>query len=121
MKVLLDSCVSVHLRPELESAGHDVMWVGDWPKDPGDNEILATARHEERILITLDKDFGELAIVKDSAHCGIVRIINVSLKQQAAVCLRVLELHGEELRAGAIATAEPGWVRVRPPAKDDQS
>ena len=32
-------------------------------EDPGDEEILATAYAEGRILITLDKDFGELAVV----------------------------------------------------------
>lgn len=46
----------------LEAAGHDVVWVGDWDRDPGDREILFQARSEGRILVTLDKDFGELAI-----------------------------------------------------------
>jgi predicted nuclease of predicted toxin-antitoxin system len=60
MKVLLDSCVSAVLRPPLEAAGHDVVWVGDWSRDPGDQEILAFAYGEQRIVITLDKDFGTL-------------------------------------------------------------
>ncbi|MFW6147662.1 MAG: DUF5615 family PIN-like protein [Thermodesulfobacteriota bacterium] len=33
-----------------------------WPEDPGDEEILARAHNKECILVTLDKDFGELAI-----------------------------------------------------------
>ncbi len=62
MKILLDSCVWGKARGDLESAGHDVVWVGDWPEDPGDEEILAHACSERRILVTLDKDFGELAV-----------------------------------------------------------
>ena len=61
MKVLLDTCVWGGARGELAGAGHDVVWSGDWPEDPGDEEILATAFREGRVLVTLDKDFGELA------------------------------------------------------------
>jgi predicted nuclease of predicted toxin-antitoxin system len=70
---------------------------------------------EGRILITLDKDFGELAIVRGLPHSGILRLANFSARQQAKACQRVLGLHGAELEAGAIVTAEPGVLRVRPP------
>jgi predicted nuclease of predicted toxin-antitoxin system len=65
--------------------------------------------------VTLDKDFGELAIVHGFPHHGILRLVNFSARQQAAACLAVLAAHGEELLAGAIVTAEPGRMRVRPP------
>ncbi len=115
MKLLLDTCVWGGVQTELVSAGYDVVWTGDWSEDPGDEEILATAYSEGRILVTLDKDFGELAIVRGTAHCGILRLVNLSTRQQAAVCLRVLELYGNELASGAIVTAELGRVRIRPP------
>ena len=57
MKVLLDSCLSGKTAEMLRTAGHDVVWVGNWPADPGDAAILARARAERRILVTLDKDF----------------------------------------------------------------
>lgn len=63
MKVLLDTCVWGGVRAQVEAAGHDVVWAGDWAEDPGDDRILARAYDEHRILVTLDKDFGELAIV----------------------------------------------------------
>ena len=50
--------------------------MGNWPEDPGDEEILEYAYKEGRILVTLDKDFGELAIVHDTPHSGILRIVN---------------------------------------------
>ncbi len=115
MKFLLDSCVWGGVRAELIAAGHDVNWAGDWPEDPGDEEILARAYAEGRILVTLDKDFGELAIVRGLPHCGIWRLVNIAARQQATVCLHIIAQHGAELQAGAIVTAEPGRLRLRPP------
>ena len=120
MKLLLDTCVWGGGCDELRTAGHDVVWAGDWAEDPGDEEILARAQHEGRIIVTLDKDFGELAIVHGQPHCGIVRLVDQSATRQAAVCLHVLALHGDALAAGAIVTAEPGRLRVRPPDNGEE-
>lgn len=113
MKLILDSCVWGGALQELLAAGHDTVWTGHWQKDPGDAEIIKIACNEKRILVTLDKDFGELAIAKGEPHSGIVRLVEFSAKLQAAACLRVLELHGDELASGAIVTAEPGRLRIR--------
>ena len=115
MKVFLDTCVWGGTAEVVRAAGHDVVWSGDWPEDPGDEEILARAYAEGRILVTLDKDFGELAIVFGKPHRGIVRLVSFAARQQAATCLRVLEQHGADLEAGAIVTAIPGRMRVRFP------
>jgi predicted nuclease of predicted toxin-antitoxin system len=40
LRVLLDTCVWGGVRNALSDAGHDVIWSGDWPIDPGDEEIL---------------------------------------------------------------------------------
>ena len=114
MKILLDTCVWGGVRDELEAAGYDVEWTGEWESDPGDSEILSYAHRTQRILITLDKDFGELAIVYRLPHSGIVRLVNLSIRQQAKICLRVLNIYGEALQAGAIVTAELGRIRIRP-------
>jgi predicted nuclease of predicted toxin-antitoxin system len=115
VKLLLDACVWGKARGELEAGGHDVIWAGDWPEDPGDQEILSRSHREGRILITLDKDFGELSVVRGHPHCGILRLVNISARQQAAACLRVLAEHGNDLETGTIVTVEPGRLRLRPP------
>lgn len=120
MRLLLDSCVWGGALAELRAAGHEVEWAGDWDKDPGDAEILTRALAEGRILVTLDKDFGELAIVRGLPHGGILRLANFAARQQARACLLALTLHGTALEAGAIVTAEPGVMRVRPPDPDQQ-
>jgi len=117
MKVLLDSCVWGGAKQALEAAGHDVIWSGEWLNDPGDEEILAYAHREGRILVTLDKDFGELAVVYGQPHSGILRLVNLAARQQGLVCMRILASHGTELQAGAIITADAYKLRIRPPDK----
>jgi predicted nuclease of predicted toxin-antitoxin system len=113
VKILLDTCVWGGVRSELQSAGHDVEWAGEWREDPGDEEILERAHREGRVLVTLDKDFGELAIVHGIPHSGIIRLVTLSSKQQAATCLRVIDLHGAELRSGTIITVDQNRIRIR--------
>jgi predicted nuclease of predicted toxin-antitoxin system len=115
VRLLLDTCVWKGVAEELETAGHDVEWSGSWPQDPGDEEILAYAGREARVLVTLDKDFGELAVVRGARHSGILRIVDFSMRQQGTACLQAIARHDSDLAAGAIVTAEPGRLRVRPP------
>ena len=113
MRLLLDTCVWGGAKAQLQNEGHDVLWIGDESADPGDDEILKRAWVERRILVTLDKDFGELAIVHGTAHAGIVRLVNIAARTQAASLNRVLAVYGLELTTGAIVTVEPTRVRIR--------
>jgi predicted nuclease of predicted toxin-antitoxin system len=63
----------------------------------------------------LDKDFGELIIVRGHPHGGIIRQVNIiiSARRQAAYCLTVLVHYQAELGNGAIITVEPRRVRIR--------
>jgi predicted nuclease of predicted toxin-antitoxin system len=121
VKLLLDTCVWGGAVELLKAAGHDVVWAGDWSTDPGDDEVLALAHREGRILITLDKDFGELAVVRGQAHAGIIRLVVLPTSQQAPTCLMVLNRYGTELLSGAIVTVEPGRIRVRPGVSQSES
>ncbi len=117
MKVLLDTCVWGGAKADLLAANHDVAWTGDLPQDPGDEAILALAEQEQRVLITLDKDFGELAIRYNLPHCGIVRLVNIPARQQGAISHQILTQYGNELLQGAIVTVEADRVRIRPSDK----
>jgi len=113
LKILLDTCVWGGARQNLVAAGHDVVWAGDWQDDPGDEEILLIAFRESRILVTLDKDFGELAIVHGLPHAGIIRLVNLPARQQGQVCVQILDRYSLELSRNAIATVERDRVRIR--------
>jgi len=66
--------------------------------------------------VTLDKDFGELVIVREMPHVGIIRLVNFRAADQARACLLVVQRYEKELAQGAIVTVEPGRVRIRPGA-----
>ena len=76
--------------------------------------MLAIAREERRAVVTLDKDFGELAIVRGARHCGIVRLVGFGALTQGAAAVAALEKYAAELVAEAIVTVERTRVRVRP-------
>ncbi len=119
MKVLLDTCVWGDAKAALSDAGHDIVWTGDWEEDPGDEAILAFAAEHERILVTLDKDFGELAVVYGKPHHGILRLVGFRAREQGPACVRILASHGAELTSGALVTAYPDRLRIRPPASSE--
>ena len=115
MKVLLDTCVWGGARAVVVAAGHDVIWTGDLDQDPGDTEILSMAHREGRVLVTLDTDFGQLAVLKGQPHAGIVRLVGIRAREQGTVVVEVLGAHGAELEQGAMIVVEPDRVRIRLP------
>ncbi len=115
MRVLVDACVSGRVRDALVAAGHDVVWVRDWWPAAPDDQVLARSVRERRILVTLDKDFGEMVVGRGLAHAGILRLVAWRAGQQVAAVLAALAAYGSELAAGAIVTVEPGRARIRHP------
>lgn len=113
VKVLLDNCIWSGAKLDLVTAGYDVKWVGDFIEDPGDETIIELAFTENRVLITLDKDFGELAIFRGKPHHGIIRIVNFSALQHGQIALEILRKYVRELAHYAIITVERDRVRIR--------
>jgi predicted nuclease of predicted toxin-antitoxin system len=113
LRVLLDACVAKAARDALVALGHDVSWAGEWAEDPGDEEILRRAQDQGRILVTLDKDFGELAVHQELPHVGIVRIVGFRAHLQGPILAEILSRDADTLGGGAILTAEPGRLRIR--------
>lgn len=81
--------------------------------DPGDELVLARAFQENRILITMDADYGVLAVLEQKPHAGIVRLLVDDPRQQTVVSLHVLSHFGNDLIAGALVTAAVDKVRIR--------
>ena len=113
MRLLLDSCMWNPTAGALRNAGHDVATVVEWPADPGDAAILARAYDENRVLVTLDNDFGELAIRQALPHAGMIRLRFISVKDEAAACLSAIAPAEHELLDGAIVTVTPQPIRIR--------
>jgi predicted nuclease of predicted toxin-antitoxin system len=57
---LADECVAAPLVASLRSLSHDVLYVAEVAAGLSDADVIALAEREKRILLTEDKDFGEL-------------------------------------------------------------
>ena len=73
MKFLANENVAGDAVTALREKGHDVAWIRTDAPGSKDEDVLARAMAEHRILITFDKDFGELAFHAHlPASCGII-------------------------------------------------
>lgn len=73
MKFLLDQSTDARLLSFLHAAGHDAKRIGaDFPGGLPDQDVLSLATGEQRILITDDRDFGELVFRLRHPHTGVI-------------------------------------------------
>lgn len=80
--------------------------------DPGDRALLRRARAEDRILITIDTDFGRLVFLEDVAHAGLVRLPDVPAEQRIQLMSRVLDNYSTQLEERAIITVRGDRIRI---------
>lgn len=99
----------------LQAAGHDIAWVLTAAPGISDPEVLAWAIRDGRILLTFDKDFGELARASDlPAACGII-LFRIPMPSPSGTGIRLAELiTARDDWAGHFSVIEPGRVRMRP-------
>jgi predicted nuclease of predicted toxin-antitoxin system len=113
MRFLIDASSDARLVPYLQSLGHDVTRVGtDYPRDLPDPDILSRAHAEGRILITDDRDFGELVFRYRQAHDGVIylRLSSTQITLRLARLAAVLEAYPKGITEFLVVTAE----RIRP-------
>jgi uncharacterized protein DUF5615 len=98
----------------LEAAGHDVVWVRIAAPGTADPDVLAWAAREGRILLTFDRDFGELARRSHlPLECGIV-LLRMPMPGSGDVGQRLADLiTARDDWAGYFSVIEPGRVRMR--------
>src|ERR1700745_21111 len=73
MKFLFDQSADFRLIPHLRTLGHDVAAISrQYPPGLADEDVLAIARQEARILIVADRDVGERNFQHALAHAGVI-------------------------------------------------
>lgn len=77
MKFLVDRCAGHRLAAWPDERGYDVVESRERGPDPGDRVLLEWAVAEQRILVTMDKDFGEFIYLEGSSHCGLLRLPDI--------------------------------------------
>ena len=117
MRILVDMSVDIRVADWLRSQGHDAVHLRDEGSHRMPNgEIFAKALSEDRVVVTSDLDFGEIAAaLKDTA--GKVVLLRLQNSRAANVIRRldsVLPRVELDLAAGAVVIVEESRHRVRP-------
>lgn len=112
MRFLVDRCAGRRLAKWLSDEGHDVVGAWVWEPDPGDEALLALATAEDRILITIDTDFGDLVFLQGLSHKGLLRLPDVPSDRRIELTRQVLERFGDALANGAIVTVRGERIRI---------
>src|SRR5437764_8614200 len=107
MNFLLDQSTDARLITRLRDLGHDALRVGrDYPPGLPDEQVLSTAISEQRILITEDRDFGELIVSKKLPHAGVIyfRLHSTALTLKLDRLDYILTHHSHELDKFLVVT-----------------
>lgn len=99
MRFLIDECTGPRVASWLREQGHDVVSVYESCRGASDEAILQRATTEGRVLITYDKDFGEMVFREKQAHQGIIllRIERLGTTHKIDVLRQIIERYGEQL------------------------
>ena len=114
MRFLLDESADYPLAKVLTDLGHDVTAIAhDYPGALKDKDVLAIAQSEGKILITNDRDFGELIFRQRLSHSGVIlfRLGAEDLQTKTAWLQHVLDNYAGELSHFVVVTDR--GVRVR--------
>src|SRR5512134_1990124 len=99
VKFIVDESTAKAVVQLLRQLGYDVLAVSESMPQSSDADILKQALENSRILITNDKDFGELIYRGGKAHTGVVllRLTDESPANRVRVVKAVLEHHLDRL------------------------
>lgn len=113
MKFLIDVCAGAGVERLLLQDGHDILFVRERNPRMEDEDILAWAHLEKRIIVSIDKDFGRLIFVELKPHDGIIRLPNVNRETRIKLIRQIITTHADDLEKGAIITATRSKIRIR--------
>ncbi|HUT36058.1 MAG TPA: DUF5615 family PIN-like protein [Planctomycetota bacterium] len=119
MRFMVDASTGTRVAEFLRSLGHDVLSADDAMPAAADDVILARAEAERRIVVTNDKDFGELAFRSRKARQGIIllRLRDEGTPNRIRVVGALLARAGDKL-SGRFTTADDWHYRIRPMPAD---
>lgn len=122
MRIIANENIFGTVIRELRDRGHDVLSAKETMRGDDDRAVLAQAQAEKRVVITHDKDFGELAFLSHlPAECGII-LFRLARQDRERDNRRILEAFESRTDwAGHFAVVEDDRIRIRPlPAASGQ-
>lgn len=115
MRLVADESCDFSVVLALRAAGHDVASITEVMAGADDDKVITVARTERRLLLTEDKDFGQLVFAAARESSGVI-LIRYPMSARSALTAAVLKLltdRGDDLYS-RFAVLEPGRVRVSP-------
>lgn len=115
MNILADENFPGDAVRALRREEHDVVWIAEISPGISDDEVLALAQAEDRVVVTFDKDFGELSFrVHLSALSGVI-LFRISMESPAQVAaLAVTAIESRSDWAGHFSVVEDDRIRMTP-------
>src|SRR5712691_9893011 len=114
MRFLAYENVSRLVIERLRARGFDVSSIGETRSGAPDKDVLEAANVEGCILITEDRDFGELVIRQRFGIRGLIllELDRLSNAAEADAVAEIVSIHADKL-SGNLVVIEPGRVRLR--------
>jgi predicted nuclease of predicted toxin-antitoxin system len=114
-RFLADENVSRLVVERLRAAGFDVASVRETTPGASDKDILDAADSDDRVLITEDRDFGELVVRQRLKVRGVIllELDRLPSAAEAELVAEIVRIHESKL-TGNLLVVEPARVRVRP-------
>lgn len=113
MRFIVDECTGDEVAEWLKNQGFEVFSVFKEKRGAEDEWIIEKAVKENYVIITNDKDFGELVFRKGKNHKGVVflRLKDETVKNKISVIKKILELFENDISKNFIVASED-FVRI---------
>ena len=115
MRILADENFPGDAVLALRERGHDVVWIRSDAPGSSDVQVIARAQFEDRVLITFDKDFGELTFRSELPASSGVVLFRITVSSPAYIArIAVAALESRSDWAGHFAVVEDDRIRMTP-------
>ncbi|MBI5191506.1 MAG: DUF5615 family PIN-like protein [Nitrospirae bacterium] len=114
MNFLADESVDRQIVEKLRESGYEVDYIAEMAPGIPDDGVLELANTNGALLLTADKDFGELVYRLRRISTGVilVRLAGLSPAKKAELVVHIITRHISEL-AGLFSVITPTGIRIR--------
>ena len=114
MKFIADECVGLQIIEHLRKKGYEVLYILEINPGVSDNELLSLANKESAVLITLDKDFGEMVFRQNMLTSGVIllRLSGLDIENKAIITADAIEKYQKEIKNNFVVITSDN-IRIR--------
>ena len=114
MNIIADESIDGPIVTQLRQDGHNVEYVAEMAPGISDDAVLEHANHRQAVLMTADKDFGELVFRLQKMSCGVilVRLPGLTPSSKARLVSASLRSYATKM-VQAFTVISTGRIRIR--------